>query len=127
MALPLINGNSYSWSEIVFSLFDVPIAGVTAITYIEAMEKTNNPGAGNRAVSRGRGFIDANGSIDISMNDVEAIRDVAPDGSLVKLPMFNIVVSFLNAGTVRRHPRKYRPPASWPPHGLALRRCRYHP
>jgi hypothetical protein len=53
-------------------------------------------GQGNRPVSRGRGPIDANGSLDISMNDIEAIRDAAPDGSLLKIPPFDIVVVFGN-------------------------------
>ena len=37
------------------------------------------------------------------MNDIEAIRDVAPDGSLLKLDPFDIEVSFLNSQRIVNH------------------------
>ena len=103
MASSLINGKAYSWSEIVFSILDVPVAGVTAITYTGEQEKNNNMGSGDEPVSRGRGSKNYTGSIDLSMNTVEALRDVATNGDLLDLPMFNIVVSFLNTQGVQRH------------------------
>lgn len=103
MAVPLINGNSYSHPQIVVTILGVPLAGVSAISYQEEQEKTNNFGQGNRPVSRGAGAIDSSASITISMNDVEALRDVAPDGSLLKIPAFDIVVSYLNVQKVVNH------------------------
>ena len=81
----------------------MPIAGVTAISYSEEQEKTNNFGAGNRPVSRGHAAIEASGSIDISMNDVEALRNVAPDGSLLQIPSFDVQVTFTNEQGVQTH------------------------
>lgn len=105
MAAPLINGKAYDFTEIVVSMLGGPVVGVKAITYAEEQEKTNNFGQGNRPVSRGQGAIDANASIDISMNDVEAIRDtlVAQSGSLLAIPAFDIKVTYLNAQKVVTH------------------------
>lgn len=100
---PLINGRAFDFAQIVVQILDVPVTSVSAITYLEEQEKVNNFGTGSRPVSRGHGAIDANGSIDISMNDLEAIRDAAPDGSLLKIPAFDIVVSFLNEQRVIKH------------------------
>ena len=104
--IPLVNGRAYDFAQIVVTILGVPLAGVSAISYAEEQEKTNNFGQGNRPVSRGQGAIDASGSITISMNDVEALRDVAPDGSLLKIPAFDIVVTYLNAQKVVSHVMK---------------------
>jgi hypothetical protein len=96
MAVPLINGEAYSYVQITAVVLGVPLPSITSINYIEEQEKANNPGMGNRPVSRGRSMIDASGSVDISMNDIEAIRDVAPSGSLLQIPPFDIVLVFGN-------------------------------
>lgn len=96
MAVPLINGEAFQYVQITAVVLGVPLPSISAINYLEEQEKANNFGLGNRPVSRGRGAIDSNGSFDISMNDIEAIRDVAPDGSLLKVPAFDIVVVYGN-------------------------------
>lgn len=101
--VPLINGRAYDFTQIVVKILGAPVVSVSAINYTEEQSKENNYGAGTRPVSRGQGAINPTASIDISMNDVEAIRDVAPDGSLLKLDPFDIEVSFLNAQKVVTH------------------------
>ena len=96
MAVTLVNGRAYDFTQITAVVLGVPLAGITAINYTEEQDKANNPGTGNRPVSRGRSMIDASGSIDISMNEVEALRDAAPNGSLLQIPPFDIVVVFGN-------------------------------
>jgi hypothetical protein len=96
MSVPLINGRAYDFTQITAIVLGVPLSGISSITYIEEQEKTNNMGIGNRPVSRGKGPIDASGSIEISMNDVEALRDAAPNGSLLQIPTFDIVLVFGN-------------------------------
>lgn len=96
MSVPLINGRAYDFTQITVSLLSVPLSGVSALNYSEEQEKTNNFGTGNRPTSRGQGPIDSSGSIELSMNEVEAIRDAAPDGSLLKIPAFDITVVFGN-------------------------------
>lgn len=103
MAAPLINGEAYSFSQITAVVLGVALPSISAITYMEEQEKANNMGAGNRPVSRGRGPIDASGSIDISMNDIEALRDAAPNGSLLQIPPFDIVVVFGNPQSPTTH------------------------
>jgi hypothetical protein len=101
--IPLINGRAYDFTQIFVKILGAPIASVSAISYTEEQTKENNFGAGSRPVSRGRGAINASGSITLSMNDVEALRDVALDGSLLKIEPFDIQVSFLNAQKVVTH------------------------
>lgn len=96
MAVPLINGRAYDYTQITAVVLGVPLAGITSINYTEEQEKTNNFGTGNRPVSRGKGAIDASGSLDIPMNEVEALRDAAPNGSLLQIPSFDIVIVFGN-------------------------------
>jgi hypothetical protein len=37
------------------------------------------------------------------MNDIEALREVAPEGSLLKIPPFDVEVSYLNEQKVVNH------------------------
>ena len=103
MAAPLINGRAYDFTQSDVQILGVSVASVTAISYTEEQEKANNFGAGSRPVSRGQGAINASGSITIGMNDIEAIRDAAEDGSLLKIPAFDITVTYLNKQKVITH------------------------
>lgn len=101
--IPLINGRAYDFTQILVKILGAPVASVSAISYTEEQTKENNFGAGSRPVSRGKGAINASGSITLSMNDIEALRDVALGGSLLKIEPFDIQVSFLNAQKVVTH------------------------
>lgn len=103
MALPLVNGRAFDFSQIILNILGVPIVSVTSIDYEETQEKTNNFGTGNRPVSRGSAAIEATGSIEFSMNDSEALRDVAPEGSLLMIPAFDIIVVFGNPQSPQTH------------------------
>lgn len=103
MAVPLINGRAFDYSQIIVNMLGVPIVSVSSISYTEEQEKVNNMGTGNRPISRGHAAIDASGSIEISMNDIEALREVAPDGSLLLIPAFDIVVIFGNIQNPQTH------------------------
>lgn len=103
MAAPLINGRAYDFTEVVVNILGAPVVGVKAITYVTEQEKTNNFGQGNQPVSRGQGAKNASATLDISMNDVEALRDAAPGGDLLSIPSFDITVTFLNLQKVVTH------------------------
>ena len=103
MATPLINGRAYDFAQIDAKILGVSVSSITAISYTEEQEKVNNFGAGSRPVSRGHGAINASGSITIGMNDVEAIRDAAPNGSLLQIPAFDVTVTYLNEQKVVTH------------------------
>jgi len=96
MSIPLVNGQAYDYVSITFVALGVPLPSVSAINYTAEQAKENNYGTGNEPVSRGRGAKMYNASFDISMNDTEALRDVAPNGDLLNIPPFDIVIVFGN-------------------------------
>ena len=96
MAATLINGRAYDFINIVFSILGVSMVSVTEITYDDEQEKTNNKGASVNPVSRGHGAKDPSGSVTLSMNDIEALRLISPTGSLLDIPAFDIVITYLN-------------------------------
>lgn len=100
---PLINGRAYDFAQIVCNVLGVPLMGIQSIEYKEEQEKTNNKGAGKWTVSRGHGTVDADAKVELSMNDVEALRTVAPDGRLLDIPAFPITVTYLNEQKVVTH------------------------
>lgn len=61
-------------------------------------------GTGNFPVSRGHGPKDTTGSMELSMTDVEAMRDAAPNRSILDLPSsdFQVVFGNISAG-VKKH------------------------
>ncbi len=95
---PLINGTAYSWSQIKFSLFNTPIAGVHAINYKDEQQIQDNHGAGRRVVSRGHGQITSEGSITLDMAEVEALQAASPTGNIMDIPEFDMQVTYLPAG-----------------------------
>ena len=103
MAAPLVNGISFDFVQLTPLFLGVPLVSMSSITYEEIQEKGNNFGIGNRPVSRGRGAIDASGSIELSMNDLEAMREVAPNGSLLLLPASDFVLVFGNPQNIQTH------------------------
>ena len=106
MATPLINGRAFDFAQIVVNVLGVPLASVSAISYTEEQEKVNNFGAGSNPVSRGHGTKNASGSMTISMNDVEAIRDAVEGGSLLSVPSFDVVVTYVNLQKTVTHTLK---------------------
>lgn len=103
MALPLVNGEAFSYVQITPLFLGVPLVSMTSITYEEVQEKVDNLGTGNRPVSRGRASIVATGSIELSMNDIEAMREVAPNGSLLAIPASDFILVFGNPQNVQTH------------------------
>lgn len=103
MAVTLVNGRAYSYVDVTLAILNVPTPGISAINYTEEQDKTNEFGTSTRPTARGRGVINASGSLEISMDEVEALRDVAPSGSLLLLPAFDIVVVFGNPGKIQTH------------------------
>lgn len=102
---PLINGKSYEWSDIVLNILGVPFAGVTAIEYSETQEMENIYGAGRNPVSRGYGRKVPTAKVTLLMEEVENIQAVAPNGLLMDIPEFDIVVAYIDTALV---PRKHK-------------------
>lgn len=103
MAVPLINGRSFDFSQLIPVYLGVPLVSLSNISYEETQEKTNNFGTGNRPISRGHAAIDATGSMELAMNDIEALREVAPEGSLLLLPADDFILTFGNPQNIQTH------------------------
>ena len=99
----LVNGKAYSYVQLVIGYLGVALNGVTSIDYEETQEKTNNYANGEYAVSRGYGKVETTGTIELSMNVIEALRDAAPDRSLLKIPSSDMVLTFGNSQKVVTH------------------------
>jgi len=93
---PLINGERHSWGDIKINLLGRTVTGVTAISYDDKQEKTNNYGAGNYPVSRGRGKYEATAKVTLHAYEVTAIQRAAAGKRLQDIPPFDIVVAYLN-------------------------------
>lgn len=94
--IPLINGETYTYSQIVFAPFGIPMAGITDIEYSTEQEKQDNWGAGVYAVNRGHGRKKSEASITIYMEELEALRRAAPNGDILDYPAFDIPITYLN-------------------------------
>jgi len=97
MNAPLINGIAYSWSSINFVLFGVPVAGIVNISYKKKQAKTNNYGAGTKPVSRGYGKVEADGSIEVYLDEWKKVIAAAPNRDPLSIGWFDIPVSYGNS------------------------------
>lgn len=91
---PLINGVNYSWSNVKFNLFGVPVIGIVAIDYETTQKKDNNYGQGTEPVSRGYGNKEYKGSIEIYRDEWQRIIDASPDRDPLAIAPFDIQVLF---------------------------------
>lgn len=96
---PLVNGVAYAWVDITVSLFGVPVAGITAVTYEETSDIVNNYGAGRFAVSQSNGKVEPTASITIDRAEYNALIAAAPGNRLYNIPNFDIVVAYAPDGS----------------------------
>jgi len=100
--VPLINGKSYEWADIIVNVLSQPIIGITNIEYEEKQGMENIYGAGRFPVSRGYGKIEPTAKMTILMEELENIQTVAPQGRIQDIPEFDIVVMYVDAALVTR-------------------------
>lgn len=91
---PLINGINYSWSNVKFNLFGVPVVGIVSIDYEAKQKKENNYGAGVEPVSRGYGNKEYSGSIEIYRDEWQRIINASPSKDPMDIKPFDIQVLF---------------------------------
>lgn len=93
---PLINGQAFDWASVTIQMLGVTIKGVTEINYKVKQAKKNNPGSGVEPSSRGRGGREYEADVTIEEVEVRRILAALPaDQSLVDVPPFQIVVSYM--------------------------------
>lgn len=95
---PLVNGQAYAYADIILSIAGSPVAGVTAISYTDAQEVTENYGAGRFPVSRGLGKIESEATITIERTELNALINAAADKRLQNVGEFDVTVSYVPAG-----------------------------
>jgi len=100
--VPLINGKSYEWADIVVNVLGLPIIGITNIEYEEKQGMENIYGAGRFPVSRGYGKVEPTAKMTMLMEELENIQAVAPLGRIMDIPEFDIIVMYLDAANVTR-------------------------
>ena len=96
MATPMINGVSYSWSQIEVKFRDVAqsMSGLSSINYDDVETSAFNYGANNFPVSQGKGNVVSTGSITLHLDDVEALRKNILSGRLQDLGTFDVIVAY---------------------------------
>lgn len=87
----LINGKAFSAADISLLVAGINLASISALTITESQEKTNNKGFSDEPTSRGRAGKEYECSMDIAYKDVIKLRNLSPTGSLLDLPMFEIL------------------------------------
>lgn len=92
--MALINGVNYSWSNISFLAFGVPLIGITEITYTRKQKKENNYGAGEYPTSRGYGNYEYEGSITVYLDEWKNFIAAAPNRDPLQISAFNVPVVF---------------------------------
>lgn len=100
--VPLINGKSYEWADIVVNILNTPIMGITSIEYEEKQGMENIYGAGRFPVSRGYGKIEPTAKVTILMEELENLQTIAPLGRIQDIPEFDIIVMYLDPANVTR-------------------------
>lgn len=96
MAAPLINGVNYSWANITFMPFGIPLVGITKLSYKRKQNKENNYGAGPYPVSRGYGNYEYEGSIEVYTDEWKRFIAAAPNRDPMQIAPSDMSVLFVN-------------------------------
>lgn len=94
MPTPLINGINYSWANIKFNFFGVPLIGISEIEYDRKQKKENNYGWGSDPISRGYGNTEPEASISIYWDEWRRVIAAAPTFDPLLIIPFDIQVLF---------------------------------
>lgn len=94
MAMPLVNGQAFSWSNIKFLILGVTVNGIDGITYDDDQEMEDGYGGGNYATRRGVGNITFTGSITLHKEEIVALQRAVATGRLQDIPEFDIIVAY---------------------------------
>jgi len=93
--IPLINGVTYSWGDIISTIAGIPATGITAIDYGDEQEVTNHYGAGRHPIARGKGRITPTAKIALTMDEVLAIQRRSLNGRIQDIAPFDVTVTYL--------------------------------
>lgn len=104
---PLINGIEYTHADIILQVLGIPIVGVTSIDYRDMQEITPNHGTGHLPISVGIGAVTFEGTLTLTMKEVQRLTDSSPGGRIQNIPLFDIRVNYLTeVGDIVSHKLK---------------------
>lgn len=106
--IPLINGVAYTHANLSVVILGRIIVGVTAINYKDTQAITGNHSTGTKYTSVGFGPVETEGSITMTLEEVERLQAQASGGRIQNLPFFTIGVMFkrMDANALVRHSLK---------------------
>lgn len=91
---PLINGVNYSWSNVTWAWYTLPLIGIKSITYEAKQKKELNYGIGVEPVSEGVGNKEYSASIEIYLDEWNKIIQAAPNKDPMLIPRSDMQVIF---------------------------------
>lgn len=89
-------GMMLDWPSASITVQGEKLYGITKISYKQTRNKENNYGSNPYAVGRGRGRVEAEGSITIYAEEYARLQELAPDGDITQIPFFDIPVTYFN-------------------------------
>jgi len=91
----LINGRAYDWGSIDILINGALIIGISNISFSDSMNIQNLFGTGVYGSNIGYGHLVPKASITLSADELFVLGDVAINGILQNLPLFDIYVTFM--------------------------------
>ena len=102
IAYPVVNGATYAWSNVsIYFLNNISMKCV-AIDYKKMQVKENQYAAGIDVQGVGYGNKTYTASITLWLEDVAELINIAPNGDILEIPAFDIVVSYGSIVKFRR-------------------------
>lgn len=87
----MFNSREYEWADVTIVLGGKPITGIQSIKYTAKQDKKLVYGKGNKPQKIGKGNISYEGEIGILQSELETLRLLAKDGSILSLQLDAIV------------------------------------
>jgi len=94
MASGLINNINYSWADIKFVVFGVPVVGITEIEYGKDLKVDSNYGMGQEPISYGYGNNTYKASITVYKDWWMSVIAAAPNRDPTQIPPFDIQIVY---------------------------------
>ena len=95
------NGAAFSWAGTRLNIAGVDIVDFQGIKYEQTQEIVPIYGQGTKPISYAKGNIEYSGSFTVLMESVLRFQEVAPNGDITQIPLFNIPVLFKANGQVK--------------------------
>lgn len=88
-------GTMTGWNSITVNVLGRDVEGISELKYNDAMEKENVYGAGAYPIGHSRGNYEAEASITLYKEEIDAVKNALPPGRrLADLAPFDIVVEY---------------------------------